>query len=272
MNLARTRLLRWLAPAALLFGVSAHTFAVPTLSLEPESTSVAAGTEFELRVMIGPEPDTISNTQVIVRFDPAIVQLVSAVAGSLYTSSGYQSFFSATEESLGTWEVFEVIFPFDSFVQPPGELLVLRFLALANGFSSVQFLSHAVMDIDRVQISPVDAVGARVFVGGVIVGVDEAESGRPAWGLAPPRPNPTTGGTRIAFSLPPGAASGAGRLAVYDARGRVVRLWDAPTRSGAGEIFWDGRDERGARVAPGVYFFRLDTATGSTGRKVILVD
>lgn len=252
----------------LLLGTNAR--ATATVSLLPESTSVAVGADFDLQISIDDGIDTFSNFQVIFRFDPTLVEFVEAFEGSLYTSSGYQSFFDAEEESLGTWQVFEVIFPYSSFVRAPGEMARLRFHAAAAGLSEVRILSAAVMDIDRQPIEPVVTADARIF-GGDLVAVESGESGRPPWGLSRPAPNPAREGTRIRFALPPGIAPSSCRLALYDARGRLVRLWNAPRSSFSGEIDWDGRDERGRPVPPAVYFFRLETPDATAGRKVIFL-
>jgi len=76
--------------------------------------------------------------------------------------------------------------------------------------------------------------------------------------LEPARPNPTHGGTRVAFSLP---AAGRVRLALFDLRGARVRtLVDGPRPAGAQVARWDGRDDAGDPAAPGVYFLRLEAA------------
>jgi hypothetical protein len=82
-------------------------------------------------------------------------------------------------------------------------------------------------------------------------------------------PNPSTGSTAIAFALP---ADGDVRLRVYDAAGRLVRtLIDGRAPAGEGLRTWDGRDDRGAPAAGGVYFFRLDSGGKTLTRKMILV-
>jgi flagellar hook assembly protein FlgD len=54
-------------------------------------------------------------------------------------------------------------------------------------------------------------------------------------------------------------------LAAYDTRGRRMKtLIDAEVPAGAGHVTWDGTDERGSTVAPGLYFLRL-SAAGATG-------
>ncbi|MDX1622531.1 MAG: S8 family serine peptidase [Gemmatimonadota bacterium] len=82
-------------------------------------------------------------------------------------------------------------------------------------------------------------------------------------------PNPIRLGqsTTIRFSVPdPGPAEDAVQidLAVYDVLGRRVReLRAGGTVSGEQAVSWDGRDERGVPVPPGVYVIRL-VAGGET--------
>jgi hypothetical protein len=68
-------------------------------------------------------------------------------------------------------------------------------------------------------------------------------------------PNPFRARTRFTLRLPePGRVA----LSVYDAAGRIERRLAEGIELGAGphEFAWDGRDESGARAAPGVYFVR----------------
>lgn len=74
-------------------------------------------------------------------------------------------------------------------------------------------------------------------------------------------PNPFN--DRVEFALPP--AGGALRVRVYDNSGRVVR--DLGTAS---SLTWDGRDESGRKVAPGVYFYRAAATEREAWGKVIL--
>ena len=83
-------------------------------------------------------------------------------------------------------------------------------------------------------------------------------------------PNPMSSSTRVAFEL---TAASAPRLAVYDVRGRLVRLLhqQRPLNAGSHEIAWDGRDQLGHEVAGGVYFVRLDAAGTPRIRKVTIL-
>lgn len=85
-----------------------------------------------------------------------------------------------------------------------------------------------------------------------------------AWArLLPNAPNPFNPSTRLRFALTDEATV---TLAVYDARGRLVRGLGARTwPAGEHAVAWDGRDEAGRGAASGVYYVRL-VADGPGGR------
>jgi predicted outer membrane repeat protein len=84
-------------------------------------------------------------------------------------------------------------------------------------------------------------------------------------------PNPTTGMTRISYSVPRTGAPV--YLEVFDAAGRLVkRLQDGQESAGVHEVVWHGDDDNGHRVAPGVYFYQLRWEGKRTARKLIMVD
>jgi hypothetical protein len=89
-----------------------------------------------------------------------------------------------------------------------------------------------------------------------------------AFALAPSRPNPAADGAQIAWSLP---AAGRARLAIYDLAGARVRtLVDGPLPAGPGALRWDGRDEHGAAVRPGAYWYRLEFDGHVLARRLVL--
>lgn len=100
------------------------------------------------------------------------------------------------------------------------------------------------------------------------VGVEPV--GTAGFELYPNRPNPFRASTTIAFSL---AAESSVRLAVYDVRGRLVRRLVEGERlpAGAHERVWNGVDEAGRSVAPGVYYVRLDGTGVAATRKMLLI-
>jgi flagellar hook assembly protein FlgD len=62
------------------------------------------------------------------------------------------------------------------------------------------------------------------------------------------------------------------QLLIYDVTGKRVRsLIDASIAPGEYEVTWDGRSDGGGRVAAGVYYYRLVTATSDETRKMVLL-
>jgi hypothetical protein len=80
-------------------------------------------------------------------------------------------------------------------------------------------------------------------------------------------PNPFFDVAEIRFATP--SAAGA-KLEIFDLTGRKVRaLGDGELAAQRGSVLWDGLDERGARVAAGVYFLRLDASGATLVRRVV---
>lgn len=62
------------------------------------------------------------------------------------------------------------------------------------------------------------------------------------------------------------------RLAIYDARGQLVRvLAEGRWAAGRHEVRWEGVDRVGRRVAPGVYFYQLKMAEARLSRRMVLL-
>lgn len=101
------------------------------------------------------------------------------------------------------------------------------------------------------------------------VGIDGPGGAIPGFHLHPPYPNPSAGGTRIAFELPqPGRAE----VAVFDITGRLVRVVGEETYpAGRSEIFWNGTNRNGERAAAGVYVVRIESGGREALRKAILL-
>jgi hypothetical protein len=83
-------------------------------------------------------------------------------------------------------------------------------------------------------------------------------------------PNPFREATTIQLDI--ASTSQGVRLTIYDISGRVVRTFDeGVTTPGRYEVTWNGTNDRGQRVASGVYFCALDAAgERQTGRLVYI--
>jgi flagellar hook assembly protein FlgD len=74
-------------------------------------------------------------------------------------------------------------------------------------------------------------------------------------GIVDAFPNPFSNETMIRFAV---AAEGDVVVDVFDVQGRRVRrVLEGPVAAGAQQVAWDGRDDAGRRVSPGVYFGRV---------------
>jgi hypothetical protein len=82
-------------------------------------------------------------------------------------------------------------------------------------------------------------------------------------------PNPFNAKTRIGYNMKEG---GSVEIVLYDVLGRGVRtLVSGFVRAGDHHAVWDGRDDSGARVAPGAYLYQLRTDDVVQTRKLIVL-
>jgi len=152
-----------------------------------------------------------------------------------------------TSLSDNSWR--RVVFFIKDYISPSA-LMRMRFIAEDTGQPSL--VEAAVDDF-------------RLLSFNGITGVDAEPTA--ALAFAPPSPNPSRGATRFTFQLP---ERGAAHLAVFDLSGRRVRqLAGGVMAAGPHEAQWDGKDDRGAAVASGLYFARLETAAGALTRRIV---
>jgi hypothetical protein len=83
-------------------------------------------------------------------------------------------------------------------------------------------------------------------------------------------PNPFNPRTTVSYDVP---SRGAVTLAVFDSRGaRIAMLVNNEVRAaGAYSQEWNGRDDHGVTVASGVYFARIEHASGIRTKKMVLL-
>jgi len=106
--------------------------------------------------------------------------------------------------------------------------------------------------------------------------VKSAGSYRPAvplpvrFALHTARPNPMRVGTVVTFDIPnPGAEV---KIKIYDVGGRVVRtILDTYRPPGYYSESWDLKNTRGRRVAPGIYFCRMEAGKFKDVKKMVLL-
>lgn len=84
------------------------------------------------------------------------------------------------------------------------------------------------------------------------------------------RPNPAGGPVRLFGSFPslPGTQS---TLEIFDVAGRRLQRFESRADSGELSFVWDHRDDRGRRVASGLYFARLRVGSESVVEKFVIL-
>lgn len=82
-------------------------------------------------------------------------------------------------------------------------------------------------------------------------------------------PNPFARDTQISWILDKDASIS---VDIYNLRGQKVRtLFRGPGSKGRQSMHWDARDNQGNKVASGVYFYRLETPSGSKVQKMLVL-
>jgi hypothetical protein len=83
-------------------------------------------------------------------------------------------------------------------------------------------------------------------------------------------PNPATSRVRIHWQVP---AEAEVSLRIYNTAGQLVKvLADGRTKPGAYTSVWNGTDNKGRRLANGVYFYALDNGAKRISRKLVLTE
>jgi hypothetical protein len=110
----------------------------------------------------------------------------------------------------------------------------------------------------------------RAYAYGIDGEVGITDEGAPWMRLHPPAPNPTGGGTRIAFYLH--QAIERIEVSIFDVSGRRVAIvYDGPAGPGESSLVWDGLGSTAAPIASGVYFVRLTCGEESRAEKLVVL-
>jgi hypothetical protein len=89
-----------------------------------------------------------------------------------------------------------------------------------------------------------------------------------AFALFQPYPNPSASGAQVRYALPRPARV---ELHVYDVTGALVRrLVEGTQPAGYQHAYWNGQDDRGRTVAPGVYYCRFRSGDFVATQKLVV--
>jgi len=112
--------------------------------------------------------------------------------------------------------------------------------------------------------------GDRIDISERFTSNDGSSPGVPSvFSLGQNNPNPFNASTSIGFDLP--KSSGV-RIDVYNTLGRKVKtIVDRPFDAGRHAVIWDGRDDDGASVSSGIYFYVIKADEFTKTRKMMLL-
>jgi immune inhibitor A len=150
----------------------------------------------------------------------------------------------------------------------PGSTLNTTFSAISLPSSDSYTGGATVVGVTNIS-SSASTMSADLIVG-IAAGIDNEETTLPDnFELSQNYPNPFNPETVIRFNLPVGSEI---TLDVYNVMGQKVQsLVDGFVEAGEHQISWDATNSNGHLVGSGVYFYKLNTATGAQSKKMILV-
>ena len=266
-----------IVPVALLF--AALTALAPALAdaagihcaMTPAVSMVQPGETFTLDFSITSADASFNGFDAVVEYDPAALTFLPTAPtalqqGTLMTGACGSTFhlFSSAADSMA---FTSVILCAGVSQTGPGQLYELSFQAgpsYTDTWVRLRPTREKFFDAG-IRVTPVETADALVHIMD-LTGVP----GTPATGLSlRAAPNPArVGSTFVAVADVDGPQS----LAIYDLRGRIVRRFDAAdAQAGPRSVPWDGLDDRGVKLAPGVYRAVLRSAGRSASTPLVVV-
>lgn len=252
-----------LAFAVAIAALAPAAHAGVTIALQPATQSVAPGAELDLFIAVTQGGSAFNAFDAIVGYSPSALTLIqlsplSLQEGSMMTSACGNRF-HRFRQGADRDTITDVLLCNGVSVSGPGQIYRLRFQASATPqATTVRFLPGVAFYNAGLAVTPVTTSDATIVIG-TPVGL-ETPLPHPASPRLHASPNPSRSLTMLRIET---AAAGLQELTVCDVLGRVVRrLGSGWFDAGARERTWDGRDDSGVRVPPGIYYAQLRVATG----------
>ncbi len=238
---------------ALLAAASTARATGVQIAIEPETLQVAPGDTFTVQLRVPVAGSAINGYSATIEFDPAALKFVpqnqAAQEGALLRDScfSHNVYFTFSSEA-DSMMALEIMLGNGCATSGPGTLLKLRFTALAASGLTYIRVRRVVFYNDGIYVLPVAHNDARVLIGALL-------SAPPAPRAAPgPRfwadPNPSRGVVTFRSDV---ALRGSPEIVICDVGGRVVRRSRCLPGTNGAIAQWDGHDDSGRSVAPGIY-------------------
>lgn len=239
----------------------------------PDSGYVVPGAEFTLELWLTSPGDSIDGFDATLEYDPAVLTFLQTSPLSLQEGTAMKSspacgttahYFTTSDDSL---VISDVLLCGGTGIRGPGQLYKVRFRASTSPQWTWLRIRHVQFYRRGLFVGPAHAEDGAVAIG---MPVDV-----PVAGATPPAtrvrvaPNPCRTQAAIVVET---AAAGPQQVLVCDVQGRAVRhLERGVVAAGTRRIAWDGRDDAGARLAPGVYRVLVSAPGATVGARMVLL-
>ena len=245
------------------------------VALTPAGQTIAPGSDFYLDVVVTQPSQAYNAWDGTLVYDPqalTYLPVVPATAqqGCLMTgdcSEACGSTYLNLAPGPDNLYIINSLLCYHIYITEAGQLFRLHFKASDQPQQTTVYFSSLRFTDGTQPMGPVSYAPAQIGIGMPVTAVDPSTS---AAGLRlSASPNPARGSVTLALGSD---QSGQQDLTVRDVQGRVVRVltrsWQA---AGSRQLAWDGTNDSGSRVAPGVYLVSLRVGNHQTQSRVTLL-
>lgn len=241
--------------------VSDPEMAGQALVMLKAEASVPVGEVFALRLEVE-QVNRLLGAMAQVRFDPDILEVADVEQGPFLGNNGALiSMVKGVDAHHGSIEISVVALGGQPLgVDGSGTVAVLRFTPKREGTTDIRIETSGLRDIMN---RTIPLMNRNVHL---TIGTDAIPS---TYHLSQNYPNPFNPETEIQFGFP---ETGHVRLQIYNLLGQSVRiLVDGVRAAGRYSVRWDGRDDAGADLPSGVYFYEFEAGDFLETRRMVLI-
>ena len=244
-----------------------------SVALTPAGQQVAPGATFTLDITVPNTGSSFNGFDAVIGYDPAALTLLPASPTSLQQGTlmtgACGNTFHRFREGASTDTIADVLLCGGISLTGPGQLYRLQFRASTTAqVTAVRFQPGLQFYNVGLYVNPVHSSDAMIGIGmPPPVGVAPGATVMPL-GLRI-TPNPARSGAM--FTLESDRA-GPQKVGVFDVQGRQVRMYeDSETVAGTRHLAWDGLDDAGRAVAPGIYLVTFEVAGRAVSNRLALI-
>ena len=241
----------------------------PQFYFDPSVSVVGQTGTLAIPIIIHPGLQPVMGMEVIVDFDPSIVELLEVNPGDWFTDSGHPYYFYdyTPDEGPPAGSIHFAAALLNASGTKVDTVAVCEFRGLNLGGTALNFVDVDVRDPINTFLSYGFSLEDSIIVDDTATSVEVGPPG--AYRLYPCRPNPFNPHTSISFDLP---VRNHVRLRIYDIQGRsTATLIDETLPAGSHAVSWDGRNQSGVPLASGVYFYRIETGDFVKTERMVLL-